>query len=781
MHRSIMNLDFDRIIEHLKGYACTSLGREAIDEIEILTDRETIEHLLDETEEALRLLYQIGELPFGGITDIRPHVKRAAMGGMLDAHELLAVSHFLYGIRQMKQYIEMAISHQIALGHIKPYIDSLYPLTHLKQAIERAIDEDGTIRDDASDTLRRIRQQIRTIEGRIREQLQSIIQSRRDVLTDAIVTIRNDRFVVPVRADYKNRFPGIVHDQSQSGNTVYIEPQVVVESNNQLNRLFNEEKQEIERILRALSAEVAKVSDTLLSNVEIVKTLDFIYAKAKYARKLDAIRPKVNEKGIIKIYQGRHPLIDSSHVVANDIFLGEKYQAMVITGPNTGGKTVTLKTVGLFTLMMQAGLLIPAKEPTELAIFQNVFSDIGDEQSIEQNLSTFSSHMTNIVHIINSLTDNSLVLFDELGAGTDPKEGAALAIAILDYFLARGARIIATTHYSELKSYAYRKKGVINASVEFDVETLSPTYKLLIGVPGRSNALEISRRLGLHPEILQAAKAEIKTEQDEVAVLIQKLEEQGVYLERLISENEILKKTYEKELEQVRKREQQLKEQRDDLIEKAREEAQRIIREAKAEAEDVIRELRELMKRERLDVKEHEIIALKGRLQTGVYATHETSTTDPSLFKPGQQVKVLTINRMGTLIEKINETEWLVQIGALTSRVDQTQLKLISNDKQPSTSSPKTSGRTSVVKRSMPKVELDLRGKRYEEAMHELDQFLDSAILHNLHQVTIIHGHGTGALRKGVQNYLKRHQQVKSFRFGGEGEGGLGVTIVTLK
>ena len=682
----------------------------------------------------------------------------------------------------MKYYIDMASSHQISMVYVKDYIDALQVLAHLKQLIDRTIDDDGAIRDDASETLRRIRQQMRTIEGRIRDQLQSIIHSKRDVLTDTIVTMRNDRFVVPVRADYKNRFPGIVHDQSQSGNTVYIEPQVVVESNNQLSRLAHEEKQEIERILRELSAEVAKVSDQLETNTEIVKTLDYIYAKAKYARTLDAIKPKINEDGIIKIYQGRHPLIEADQVVPNDIFLGEQYHAMVITGPNTGGKTVTLKTVGLFTIMMQSGLLIPAKEPTELAIFNNVFSDIGDEQSIEQSLSTFSSHMTNIVDIVNQYTENSLVLFDELGAGTDPKEGAALAIAILDYFLLRNARIIATTHYSELKSYAYRQKRVINASVEFDIETLSPTYKLLIGVPGRSNALDISRRLGLSHEILNRAKDKIETEKDDVADLIQKLEDQGLYLEKLISENEKIKAKYAKELKQVQEREQKLSIQKDTLIEKAREEAREIILETKREADEVIRELRELKKRERLDVKEHELIELKGRLQTESHVAKPTSTTDPSLLKPGQTVKVLHLNRTGTLIEKVNKTEWLVQIGILNSRIDQSQLQLVQSDQKDNRSrAASQSHRVSVVKQSRPKIELDLRGKRYQEAMIELDKFIDTAMLHNLHQVTIIHGHGTGALRKGVQNYLKRNKTIASYRPGGEGEGGLGVTIVTFK
>src|SRR5690554_2649971 len=462
MNTSAKILEFAKILKKLNTYTNTTLGNDAISDIKILTDADEIEHLLLEVDEALKLLLRIGEAPFGGFSDIRPFVKRAIIGGVLSISDLVLIANFIYGTYQMILYLNRIEDEKIETKYISEYIKQLANINFLRKEIEGCVDSRGQIVDDATPKLKEIRSQISIIENRIKDKLNHIVNSKSDYLADSIITIRNERYVVPVKVEFKNTFGGIIHDMSQSGNTVFIEPKAVVELNNKVNNLLHDEKEEVEKILRHLTESVALSSDELLFNVEIIKNLDLIYAKAKYAREIDAVKPLINDKGKIKILKGRHPLINKDEVVANDIFLGDNYHTMIITGPNTGGKTVTLKTLGLFTLMMQAGLLVPANEQTELAVFDNIFADIGDEQSIEQSLSTFSSHMKNIINITNNITINSLVLLDELGAGTDPKEGAALAVSILNYLNERGSRIIATTHYSELKTYAYNSEKVVN-------------------------------------------------------------------------------------------------------------------------------------------------------------------------------------------------------------------------------------------------------------------------------------------------------------------------------
>jgi len=772
-------LELDKILQKLKEYASTSLGIEAINEMKVSTDIDEINNKLDETDEALKLIVRIGNIPLGGISDIRQAVKRAQIGGVLSIEELVNISSFAYGVNQIKLYLDRVNSERIGSIYISKYINQLIPLTNLRKRIDACIDNNGNILDDASPKLKDIRQQIKVLEARIREKMNQILSTKSSYLTDTIITIRNDRFVVPVRVEYKNTFEGIIHDISQSGNTVFIEPKVVVELNNRVNSLKHEENEEIYRILRELSEEVSNVANELLQDVMIVKQLDFIYAKARFALDINAIRPKLNDQGVIKIIKGRHPLIDPQIVVANDVFLGDEHQAMIITGPNTGGKTVTLKMVGLLTLMMQSGLLVPCNEESQLAVFDNVFADIGDEQSIEQSLSTFSSHMKNIINITNNITINSLVLLDELGAGTDPKEGAALAESILDYLLKRGARIIATTHYSELKTYAYNTDKVINASVEFDVETLRPTYKLLIGIPGRSNALEISRRLGLNEKIIAQASSRIETEKTDVSKLIMQLENQGLYLDKLINENEALKKELQSQILKYELLNNELANQKDTLKEKAYEEARQIVRKAQKEANLIIEELKRIKKERVLDVKDHEISELKGKLRHLIEQdTDEQLSSTSDILKPGDVVKVLTLNRTGELIEQVNEDEWLVRLGNLNSRIHKQYLELVkSSDAEKKR---KKEAEVRVIKKSTAHLELDLRGERYEEAIIKLDKFIDEALINNISQVVIIHGHGTGALRKGVQDYLKKCPYVKEFRYGGEGEGGVGVTVVTL-
>ncbi len=781
MNKSDKTLEFDKILKQLIPYASCSLGKEAIDEIEISNDMHSIQSLLDETDEALHLLYRMGEIPLGGITDIRAYVKRAKIGGVLAISDLVQIADFIYGIYQMKLYLEKVEDEKISCQIISDYINQLIYLNPLRKEIEASIDINGRIIDDATPRLKEIRTKIKVMEHRIKDKMNQILNTKRDYLTDSIVTIRNDRYVVPVKVEFKNTFRGIIHDTSQSGNTVYIEPKTVVEMNNKVNSLIHDEKEEIQKILRLLTERVAEDSDALIVNSQLVKSLDFIFAKAKYARDIEAVKPVINEEGKIKIYKGRHPLISKDEVVPNDIFLGEEYHTMIITGPNTGGKTVTLKTLGLFTLMMQSGLLIPANEQSELAVFDNIFADIGDEQSIEQSLSTFSSHMKNIIHITDHITVNSLVLLDELGAGTDPKEGAALAVSLLDYLNKRGSRIIATTHYSELKTYAYNSSHVINASVEFDIETLQPTYKLLIGIPGRSNALDISRRLGLNESIIENATDKLETEKTDVSKLIIQLENQGLYLDKLINENETLKKNLIKEKDQYENYNKEMEQKKEQLYSKARQEAFAVVKKAQKEADEIINELKELKRTKQANYKEHEIIDIKSQLDASKYYKEEKkeSTTYEKL-QPGNKVRVLTLNRTGELVEKVNESEWMVQIGILSSRIHEKNLELIEEKNAHDKKEKSSQNKVKIVKQKQSFLELDLRGLRYEDAMIKLDKFIDSALLNHYHQVSIIHGHGTGALRKGVQNYLKKSPHVKNYRFGGDGEGGVGVTVVTF-
>lgn len=604
---------------------------------------------------------------------------------------------------------------------------------------------------------------------------------RRNKLTDGIVTIRNERYVVPVRAEAKNTFGGTVHDQSSSGNTYFIEPKEVVDLNNKLQEYHVEERREIERILRALTEEVKKFVDELSVNVDVLSEIDFMFAKGKYARLIHGIRPKMNQKGIIRLVGARHPLIDARTVVANDIEIGDEYTTIVITGPNTGGKTVTLKTVGLLTLMAQSGLLIPAHASSQLAIFDHVFADIGDEQSIEQSLSTFSSHMTNIVRIMERLTVNSLILFDELGAGTDPKEGASLAISILDYVKVRGARTIATSHYPELKAYAYECDDVINASVEFDIETLSPTYRLLVGVPGRSNAFEISKRLGLKEAILEAARTRVETTKTELTDLITKLEDRGLELDREIQglqqqnqEVEQMRLDYERKIAKFEA-------EREKLLEQIKKEAFENIRQAKEEAEQIVADLRQAKKAADLTIKDHELTEKLTALKASEAKQAEQfkrKARNKAPLKPGDEVMVLSLNRQGELIEQTKNGEWMVQLGMMKVNIKADDLEYLRKSvKKKDTAK----GKMIHKRRTDIGIQLDLRGERYEDAMLRLDKYMDEVLLAGYQTVTIIHGHGTGALRQGVHKYLKQNKHVASFRFGGAGEGGTGATVVELK
>jgi len=776
-------LEFDKVKEQLAEHASSALGLEKIAALVPSSDLDEVAVWLEETDEAAAVLRLRGYVPLDGVVDIRLHLKRAAIGGVLSPIELLEVAATAAASRQMKQLIMSLHDEHGGLARLADYADELAEVPALEEDIRRSIDDHGEVLDTASDRLRSLRGQIRAAEARIREKLESIIRSpsAQKRLSDAIITIRNDRYVIPVKQEYRGAYGGIVHDQSASGATLFIEPQVVVELNNALREARAKEKQEIERILRELSAKVAEHDEPLKRAVEALAHFDFLFAKAKYARRLQAAKPAVNNRGYLRFLQARHPLIDQDKAVPNDIVLGGDYTTIVITGPNTGGKTVTLKTVGLLTIMAQAGLFIPAADGSEAAVFRSVFADIGDEQSIEQSLSTFSSHMVNIVDILRHVDEESLVLFDELGAGTDPQEGAALAIAILDEVHGRGARTVATTHYPELKAYGYNRPGVVNASVEFDTETLRPTYKLLIGIPGRSNAFDISRRLGLDERIIERAKVQVSAESHSVENMIASLERSKKQAE----EDEARAHSAREEAERLRAEwEQKLEELEDKKAEQLAEAAQKatdIIRAAEREAERIINELRRLQKEKQAEVKEHELIAAKQRLAAAVPVVEKRKKTKKATarhaFQSGDEVKVTSLNQKGYLLEKVSEDEWQVQLGILKMKIHERDLEYIGS----APAKEVTPIATVKGKDAHVSLELDLRGERYEDALVRLEKYIDDAVLAGYPRVSIIHGKGTGALRQGVQQFLKQHRAVKSFRFGAANEGGTGVTVVELK
>ena len=779
-------LEFNKVKEQLQKKVASSLGREKVANLIPSTQYEEVVKWQEATDEATTVLRLRGNVPLGGIFDVRSSVKRAEIGGTLSSNELLDVASTIYAARQVKQFIEQVVEDEdLQLPIITEHIEKLMPLPEVEQTIKMSIDENGTVLDGASDQLRGIRQKLRSTESRIREKLESLIRSSsaQKMLSDAIVTIRNERFVIPVKQEYRSAYGGIVHDQSSSGATLFIEPQAIVTLNNELQEAKVKEKQEIERILIALTVQVAEVANELRQNVYLLGELDFMFAKGRYSHELKASKPKMNDRGYIKLVKAKHPLIAQEDVVANDIELGDQYTSIVITGPNTGGKTVTLKTLGLFTLMAQAGLQIPALDGSEMAVFKHVFADIGDEQSIEQSLSTFSSHMVNIVDILQKVDHESLVLFDELGAGTDPQEGAALAISILDQVYEKGARVVATTHYPELKAYGYNREGVVNASVEFDIETLSPTYKLLIGVPGRSNAFEISKRLGLSAEVIERAKGYIGSETNKVENMIASLEDSRRQSEHELEEAEELRKEAQKLHKELQSQIIDFNEKRDKLYEKAEEKAQATVKAASEEAEKIISDLRKMSQKNHALVKEHELIEARKRLEDAV-PTLEKSKKKPAAPKKqertlqaGDEVKVLSWGQKGTLVERVSNNEWQVQMGIMKMKVKEKDFEYISSPKPVETKPLATvKGKDYHVN-----LELDLRGERYENALIRVEKYIDDALLANYPRVSIIHGKGTGALRKGVQEYLKNHRSVKNIRFGEASEGGSGVTVVEFK
>jgi DNA mismatch repair protein MutS2 len=782
--RVLEKVEFPLIREKLGRLAASSLGRELALALEPVSDLELIVQRQQETTEARSILRSFSRVPLEGISNIRPSLRKTKVGASLELRELLAVADVLAAGRRLQKFFE-------PLGEVSPllqkYAAEIQNFPDLEKRIRDAIVSEEELADRASAELYRIRRQIASINTRIKERLDSIVRAStmQKFLQEPIVTIRENRYVIPVKQEYRNQVAGIVHDQSGSGATLFIEPMAVVELNNRLRECQAAEKREVERILAELSQAVAQVADVIQNNLSVLARLDFAFAKARYSLELDGVEPRFNQEGYIDLPQARHPLLEGE-VVPIDLYLGRDFHILVITGPNTGGKTVTLKTLGLLAVMAQAGLHLPAAPGAETAVFDQVFVDIGDEQSIEQSLSTFSGHMKNIIDILTRCTARSLVLLDELGAGTDPTEGAALGMAILHNLHARQTRVVATTHYSELKTFAYKYPRVENASVEFNVETLAPTYNLLIGVPGSSNAFAIARRLGLPEEVIKTARDFLSKEAVRVEDLIKSLEEDRVKAfhdrteaERVRYRLQSLQERYEREVAR-------LEEERRHTLARARQDALVIVNRARREAEMILAELRKetrnLLERERTQVAQEArsgLAKLREELEEEMEGLlPEERQEAPRDLKPGETVLLTHLNQKGYVLEAPTGNQVLVQVGLMKFMVELEQVQRVAPE---AVAAPKSgTGRLYSAKAREVAAELDLRGLTTDEAVYQVEKYLDDAYLAGLDQVYLIHGKGTGALRKAVQDLLAHHPHIQSFRLGGYREGGTGVTVVQL-
>lgn len=786
--RSLRVLELPKIIEMLAELVSCSLSRQRVLDLEPSGDLEVVRERLRETDEASALIMRHSSPPFGPVYDLKPHAKISAIGSFLSPGQLMEVSDSLRTARNVRQFIVKNAGEGSEMPILKGLAEVLVPVKALEDTINNAILGENLVSDNASHALKKIRREIENKHQAIRNKLDSIIRdtSNQKYLQDALVTIRQDRFVVPVKSEYKHMIKGLVHDQSGSGSTLYIEPLAIVELNNSLKELRLEEQEEIVNILTEITAEVAEFAEVLLSNQETLIQLDIILAKGKLAHKMKASSPELNLEGKIRLKNGRHPLIDPKAVVPSNFWIGDAFKTLLITGPNTGGKTVTLKTVGLLTLMAQCGLHIPADHGSKIAVFDQVFADIGDEQSIEQSLSTFSSHMTNIVDILNNVDANSLVLFDELGAGTDPTEGAALAKAILTKLFDWKVTTVATTHYSELKEFALVTPGVENASVEFNVETLSPTYKLLIGVPGKSNAFEISRKLGLSKDIVESAKTWIETNAIAFEDVLAKIENNRKASEAERDEAIRMRVDAEKLRKSLEEKDEKIAEQRSKLIREAKEEARRLLKDAKEEADALAKELREIsggLSKEHL----RRVEELRRKLKSSMDELQTPLLEDlyevepPKDLRLGDLVQIVHLNQKGNVVTLPDDKgDLMVQVGIMKISVNTSSLKKI--EEKPSQAKRQGKGGRGFENKTMnAKTEIDLRGLNVEEAIAELDKYLDDASLANLKSVRIIHGIGTGALKAGLKPYFRNHPHVKAARDGAYGEGGMGVTVIELK
>ncbi len=789
MNKKVLHtLDYHKIITQLSGEASTTLGKALTEQLLPSKDFEEVKLRLLETDEAAQVIRLKGQPPFGGIRQVEPSLRRAVIGGMLNAEELLDIATTVSGGRRLKRFLAaLHVDHPLAT--LASLFELVAELRSVDEAILTCIDEQGEVLDSASADLARIRKERRGGEGRVKEKLDQMIRSSsiQKMLQDNLVTMRNDRYVIPVKQEYRGSFGGIVHDQSASGATLFIEPEAVVALNNKLRELALAERQEIEKILMRLTAIVAEHAEEIGANLDLLAQLDFIFAKAGLAYTQKAVRPMMNDRGYLKIRKGRHPLLKGD-VVPLDLELGNTYTAIIVTGPNTGGKTVALKTVGLLSLMAASGLFVPAEEGSQLCVFDAVYADIGDEQSIEQNLSTFSSHMTNIISILSDMTPKSLVLFDELGAGTDPAEGSALAIAMLDHVHRMGSRMIATTHYSELKAYAYDRKGMINASMEFDVQTLSPTYRLLVGVPGRSNAFAIAKRLGLSQAIIDHASSQVGEDDKRVETMIASLEENRLGAESERHTAELLRLELEEVRRKLESERAEFERRKGELLQTAEQEAARAVAKARQEAEAIIADLRRMAMEEASSLKEHKLIEAKKKLEE---AAPKLSARTPaasgakqaSKLSAGDEVHVHSLRQKGFVVE-VGQGEATVQLGIMKMKLSLADLELVKRETvhKAKKTAPVVSAHAGLqrTRDDQLRMELDLRGTTLEESYIEVDRFLDETYLAGLGQAYIIHGKGTGVLRTGIQEFLRKHKHVKSYRLGNYGEGGAGVTVVEL-
>ena len=788
-NKTLIKLEFDKIISMLENEASSFRGKQLCRRLKPVTDLTKIDLLQEQTAAAFTRIIKKGRISFGDAAPVEESLKRLEIGGALNTAELLRICRLLSNTARAKSYGRHDTQEDLA-DCLDIYFDGLEPLTPLSNEIERCIISEDEISDDESSALKHIRRSINNLNDRVHTTLSGLVNgSLRTYLQDALITMRGDRYCIPVKAEYRSQVQGLIHDQSASGSTLFIEPMAIVKLNNDLKELYVQEQDEIRKILASLSEEAAQYIEEIRTDYRSLTDLDFIFARGALALTMRASRPILNEEGRIRIREGRHPLLDQKKVVPITVSLGDEFSLLIITGPNTGGKTVSLKTVGLLTLMGQAGLHIPAGDRSEIAVFRQVYADIGDEQSIEQSLSTFSSHMTNIVSFLKKVDDRSLVLFDELGAGTDPTEGAALAIAILSHLHKRNIRTMATTHYSELKIYALSTPGVENACCEFDVESLRPTYRLLIGIPGKSNAFAISGKLGLPGYIIDDAKKRLSEQDVSFEDLLSDLEASRRTIEKEQAEIAAYKKEAETLKRQAVQKQEKLEEQRDRIIREANEKANAILREAKEVADETIRNFHKFGK-ENISAaemeKERERLRKKIK-DTSASASLKTNkpkkTYKPSDFKLGESVKVLSMNLTGTIGSlpdaRGNVT---VQMGILRSQVNISDLEII---EEVSPYAPKRMNRTAKSKIKMRKSlsvspEINLLGKTVDEAVAELDKYLDDALLSHLNSVRVVHGKGTGALRKGIHEYLRRQKHVKSYRLAEFGEGDAGVTIVEL-
>lgn len=800
--KALKTLEFNKITEMLEDIAGSEAGKKMCQDLTPMSDLNAIKEAQGQTSDALSRIWKKGTLSFAGLVDITEPLKRLEIGSVLGAGELLQIRSVLGVSNEAKTYGRDAKdktgandksgsnnSEEEYTDSLTPLFEQVEPLTYLKSEIDKCIIAEDEIADDASHNLKNIRRQMKIAADRVHTQLNSFVNSKtgKDVLQDSLITMRDGRYCVPVKAEHRGQVDGIVHDQSATGSTVFVEPKAVVDLNNKLRDLAAKEAEEIQIILANLSNSCAEHMDEIARNVEILTLLDFILAKGALAREMKATIPKFNDHGYINIKQGRHPLLDKETVVPIDVYLGKDFTLLVVTGPNTGGKTVSLKTVGLLTLMGQAGLHIPADDKSELAVFDEVFADIGDEQSIEQSLSTFSSHMVNTVDILAKVNENSLCLFDEIGAGTDPVEGAALAISILSSLKETGARIMATTHYSELKLYALSTKGVSNASCEFNVETLQPTYKLLIGLPGKSNAFAISKKLGLSEDVIEGAKERIDSDDEQFEDVLERIDKQRVQIEKDQETIAVYKSQITSLKNEYEKKRKRLENQRERIVDEAKTEAAKILKDAKETADKAISSINK--NKGSANAKEMEQARgsigemLKDVQTPSIKRSIQSKEYKPSDFKLGTGVKVLSLNlngRVTSLPDKDGNMD--VQMGILNSKINIKDLEIID---EPDIKAPGlkkgSGGKIKMQKTREISMEINVIGKTVDEAINELEKYLDDAYIAKLPQVTIIHGKGTGKLRSAIQNYLKKCSYVDSFRNGTFGEGGSGATIVTFK